>query len=106
MRQEDLEYLVSNLANLCGIPTRLYLNKKLVLFVSYVKFVIDPFVLYKNEVLPLKNHIGYFTTNDFFYYAYLNSDNFINSPVVLAGILASVYVQIGTVAPSNPEYSS
>ena len=76
MRQEDLEYLVSNLANLCGIPTRLYLNKKLVLFVSYVKFIIDPFVLYKNEVLPLKNHIGYFTTNDFFYYAYLNSDNY------------------------------
>ena len=70
MEQEDLKYLVSNLANLCGIPTRLYQNDKLILFVSFVEFPFDPFNLYKKEIMPLKENIGYYTTNDFFYYAY------------------------------------
>lgn len=76
MEQENLKYLVSNLANLCGIPTRLYQNDKLILFVSFVEFPFDPFNLYKKEIMPLKENIGYYTTNDFFYYAYLNSHKY------------------------------
>lgn len=76
MLQEDLKYLVSNLANLCGIPTRLYQNNNLISFVSFAKFPVDPFKLYEKTILPLKDNVGYFTTKDFFYYAYLNSHKY------------------------------
>ena len=66
MLQEDLKYLVSNLANLCGIPTRLYQNNNLISFVSFAKFPVDPLTVYENTRLPVKDNVGYFPTQDFF----------------------------------------
>lgn len=76
MELEDLKYLIRNLANLTGIPTRLYEGYLLIDFVSFVKFPKDPFSLHEKEVIKLKQNIGYYTTNDFFYYAFLNSQNY------------------------------
>lgn len=72
MKKEDLEFLIANLANLCGIPTRLFENNKLVSFNSFVNFYKDPFLLNQSEILSLKQTIGYYTCEDFFYYGFIN----------------------------------
>lgn len=73
MNNDDINYLVENLANLCGIPTRIYKNNILIKTCFFIPLKKDPLLLYEKEILNKDDDIGYFTTKDFFYYAYLKS---------------------------------
>ena len=75
MSEIDLNYLATSLSNLCGLPVRIYENRQETFFCSFLKFPKDPFILDKERVLPLKNNVGYYMRDDFFYYGYLNYGN-------------------------------
>ena len=76
MNKNDLEYLIENLANLCGIPARLYENNTLLKTYFTISLKKDPIILYEKEILNHNENIGYFTTKDFFYYAFLKSNEY------------------------------
>ena len=76
MDKNDLTYLVENLANLCGIPTRIYENDILLKTYFTIPLKKDPIILYEKEILNHNESIGYITTKDFFYYAFLKSKEY------------------------------
>lgn len=76
MDKNDLTYLVENLANLCGIPTRIYENDILLKTCFTISLKKDPIILYEKEILNHNESIGYFTTKNFFYYAFLKSKEY------------------------------
>ena len=74
MKNLDLSYIGNVIANLSGIPVRVYENSKLIVYRSLVQLVKDPIVIYQKEIFAIKDHIGYFITPDFYYYGIINSD--------------------------------
>lgn len=68
----DLKYLITNLSILSGVPTRIYKNGKDFFFYANNNFIIDPAILYKQELLNHQEEIGYISTKDFFYYSFIN----------------------------------
>lgn len=74
MKNADLNYICKVLANLSGIPVRVYKNENMVFYQSLVNLVKDPIEIYKKEIFETKDHIGYFITPDFYYYGIVNSE--------------------------------
>ncbi|MGN0796630.1 MAG: helix-turn-helix domain-containing protein [Christensenellales bacterium] len=72
MKKIDLKYICTTIGNLSGIPIRLLSNKRQVLYHSLVDLPKDPFELYKNDILNIKDNVGYFVTPFFNYYGVLN----------------------------------
>lgn len=75
MKKYDLKYLATIIGNLSGIPIRLFTNNKLYFFYSIINLKYDPFILYKEEILKLSDHIGYYVTSKYHYYGILNYKN-------------------------------
>ncbi|MCQ2771142.1 MAG: helix-turn-helix domain-containing protein [Clostridia bacterium] len=75
MKNFDLKYLCTTIGNLSGIPIRLYENENLILFHSTMNLPIDPMNQYFQDIMNIKNHVGYFITKSFYYYGIVNSDN-------------------------------
>ena len=71
LKNIDLTYLANSLANLSGVPVRIYKNNKQIYFSSIIPLIKDPAQLVKNDLLTKTNDIGYVTTPDFFYYGYV-----------------------------------
>lgn len=71
--QIDFFYLCKMIGNLSGIPIRIYHNKRQTFYYSLVNLPQDPIVLYEKEILSIKEHIGYFATEQFYYYGILNA---------------------------------
>ncbi len=67
----DLTYLANSLANLSGVPVRIYKNSKQIYFSSIIPLIKDPAQLIQDDLLTKTNDIGYITTPDFFYYGYV-----------------------------------
>lgn len=76
MKIENLKYLCKVIGDLASIPIRIYKNKRLVYYYSIVDLVKDPIAPYIDEILDIDNHIGYFTTEMFFYYGIVNSKEY------------------------------
>lgn len=74
MELSFLTYLTTNMANLYGIPVRIYEQKNLVFFYSPISFPHDPISLCLDEILSLTSSITYYTTSTFFYYGIINHD--------------------------------
>ena len=72
---DDLEYLCTNLANLSGIPVRLYKDDKQIYYYSMIKFIKDPFELDKAKAFALKDNIAYFQNDYYYYYGIINFSN-------------------------------
>ena len=64
----DIEYLAANIADLCGIPIRIYKENCLCFFHSNLKFAKDPILPYEKEILAVQDHVGYYICRDFSYY--------------------------------------
>ena len=64
----DLEYLCTVIGNMAGVPIRIYTNKKLSFYHSYVPLAKDPILLCEKNLLSIKEPIGYYITPDFDYY--------------------------------------
>lgn len=68
----DLEYLVSSLGMLTGIPVRIYQKNALIFRYFHQTFPIDPITPYLPEIFSHREHIGYVAVDDFFYYEFIN----------------------------------
>ena len=76
MKKIDLKYLCTTIGNLSGIPIRIFKNKKLYFYYGQVKLIKDPMEIYKDEILSINEHVGYFTTSHFHYYGIVNYDKY------------------------------
>lgn len=68
----DIEYILTILSNVLGIPARIYENKRKTFFYSFVRLKKDPFEQVEEQVLNCDEGINHYITNDGFHYAYLN----------------------------------
>jgi AraC-like DNA-binding protein len=68
----DLDYIASSVANLSGIPTRVYLDGQPVRLYSMAALPVDPIALHRDEIFAVKAHVGYFITPHFNYYGVIN----------------------------------
>jgi len=64
----DLQFVCGNLANLAGIPVRLYEGKELLSFYSLVRLPVDPAGRYLEEIFAIKGNVGYLVTPHEYYY--------------------------------------
>lgn len=72
MKNYDLDYIAGSIANLAGIPVRIYEGSELTIYKSQVRLQADPITLYLDEVFAVKAHVGYFITPHFNYYGIVN----------------------------------
>lgn len=76
MKKEiNIEYILSNIADLAGLPVRIYQNGKLHYFHSIIEFKIDPINVYVDKISASNQHVGYYITDELSYYGFVNSDN-------------------------------
>lgn len=73
MTQEDLVWLCRTIGDLTGVPVRLFKEQEKIYFHSLVPLCRDPFSLYEEKILAIREHISYFITPDFSYYGIVNS---------------------------------
>ncbi|MDD7739194.1 MAG: helix-turn-helix domain-containing protein [Lachnospiraceae bacterium] len=73
MEDLDICYLCTLIANLSGIPVRIFNQGSLTFFHSVVHLPKDPLTVYQSEILQIKEHISYFSTEHFHYYGIVNS---------------------------------
>lgn len=71
----DLSYIAKSIGTLSGIPVRLIENGEQTAAWFPVKLPKDPFALYRNEILSITAHVGYFVTPLFHYYGIINTGN-------------------------------
>jgi YSIRK-targeted surface antigen transcriptional regulator len=64
----DPSYVANAIANLSGIPARVYEGNKPIVFYSPIALEADPFVPYEWALGESKNHVSFFVTPQFFYY--------------------------------------
>lgn len=71
----DLEYLCTVIGNMAGVPIRIYTDKKLTFYHSYVHLPKDPIALCVDKLLEITEPVGYYITSDFDYYGVSNHKN-------------------------------
>lgn len=69
----DLEYLCAKIADMSGLPIRIYHNNQLCYYYCVVDLLCDPIDPYKEEIFSSNKHIDYYLTEDFDCYGILNS---------------------------------
>ena len=73
MRDIDYPYLCTVIGNLAGIPIRIFRNGQQIFYHSVADLPADPLTAFREEVLSVRSHIGYFITPHFHYYGIVNS---------------------------------
>lgn len=73
MKDINYNYICTTIANLSGIPVRMYEGGRQAFCLSVVDLPADPLSPYLNEILSVNSHIGYFITPHFHYYGIVNS---------------------------------
>ena len=66
--EEDLRYLGTEIGMLAGIPVRLLTNGHVDFYYSVIHLPVDPMTLHMEEILSVPGPVGYYTTEDFYYY--------------------------------------
>ena len=66
--EEDLRYLGTEIGMLAGIPVRLLTNDHVDFYYSVIHLPADPMTLHMEEILSVPGPVGYYTTEDFYYY--------------------------------------
>ena len=80
MEQSDLFYICTTVANLAGVPVRVYENGTQCFYHCVIDLPADPIRLHEPQILALADHISYFATPEFDYYGIVTCDS---SQVVL-----------------------
>ena len=75
VKKEDWIYVATMVANLSGIPARLYEGKERIFYHSLVDLPKDPFVLVRKDMLAMTDHVGFYVTPRFFHYGIVVSGN-------------------------------
>ena len=73
LSQVDYIYLGKSMASLSGVPVRVYEGETELLRSFPVRLPKDPMELYKEEILSISEHVGYYATPLFHYYGVLNA---------------------------------
>ena len=73
MSAVDYGYLGKSMASLSGIPVRVYQGGEELCCFFPVNLPKDPMALYRDEILGISEHVGYFATPLFHYYGVLNA---------------------------------
>ena len=73
MSAVDYAYLGKSMASLSGIPVRVYQGGEELCRFFPVNLPKDPMALYREEILGISEHVGYFATPLFHYYGVLNA---------------------------------
>ncbi|MBO4848100.1 MAG: helix-turn-helix domain-containing protein [Clostridia bacterium] len=68
----DLNYIAGSMGALSGVPVRLFENGERVFSSFPAKLPKDPFELYREEILSIRSHVGYFVSPLFHYYGIIN----------------------------------
>ncbi len=68
----DIKYIASVIGNLSGVPIRVFENEKQIYYYSLVSLIKDPMLVYKNEILAIDSHVGYYITPQFHFYGIVN----------------------------------
>lgn len=76
MKDIDFRYVCTSIANLAGMPIRLYRGGRQVFYYSVIKLIKDPLLAYEEEVLKIEESVGYFMTRHFNYYGIVNSGEY------------------------------
>ena len=71
----DLEYLCTVIGNMAGVPIRIYTDKKLSFYHSFVHLTKDPILLCEDKLLSIEEPVGYYITSDFDYYGVSHHGN-------------------------------
>ena len=69
----DFDYLCRVTANLSGIPVRVYQAEEQISFHSPVALIRDPMLLCKEQLWDIRDHVGTYLTEHFYYYGVLTS---------------------------------
>lgn len=69
----DFDYLCRVTANLSGIPVRVYQAEGQISFHSPVTLIRDPMLLCKEQLWDIRDHVGTYLTEHFYYYGVLTS---------------------------------
>ena len=72
MENLDLRYLCTVIGSLSGIPIRVFRGEDQTFYYSLVQLSKDPMELYRKELFGIHTNVGYFVTENFFYYGVIN----------------------------------
>lgn len=73
MKPLDIPYLCRIIGNLSGVPIRMHEDEKLMFYHSLVHLPADPVRLHLEDIRKIKTNVGYFVTENFYYYGIVNS---------------------------------
>jgi len=76
MNLEDMIYLCRTIGNMAGIPIRIYKEKAQVFYYSRVALPYDPITPELDNILSIRQHVGYYITEDFYYYGFVTSEDY------------------------------
>ena len=76
MKNIDLKYIATTIANLANIPIRIYENNEQIFYYATMNLTVDPIILNISEILKIEDHISYYINHAFFYYGIINYDKF------------------------------
>lgn len=76
MENIDYGYLCTVIGNLMGNPIRVFYKDNQTFYHSIVNLPTDPLIPFRDEVLSINSHIGYFITPYFHYYGIVNSKDY------------------------------
>ena len=76
MKIKDIEYIVTNMANLSGVPVRIYKNKKKIYYYSLINLPKDPIIINESNVFSSDKHIYYFVNSYYYYYGIVSFDDY------------------------------
>ena len=73
MSNTDINYLCTVIANLSGIPVRVYTNGEQTFYSSIVRLPKDPVCTCQRRISEVTEHVGYVSTDHYHYYGIVNS---------------------------------
>lgn len=68
----DLKYLCTTIGNLAYMPIRIYEKGRQTFYYSLIQLPVDPITPYLHEIFRITETIGYYVTDQFYYYAVVN----------------------------------
>lgn len=69
----DLTYICATIANLSGVPVRIWEGERQVFYQAVTSLPRDPMLLYRDDIWAVRAHLGYYVTPQFHYYGIVNA---------------------------------
>ncbi|MBR4422395.1 MAG: hypothetical protein IKS69_07670, partial [Erysipelotrichaceae bacterium] len=70
----DIEYLCQKMSDMSGLPIRIFENSELKKIYCVVPLIVDPLILFQDELMGRTQHVSYYISSDSDYYGIICSD--------------------------------